>query len=231
MLLVMDKTVSARALELRDRILEMGFPCAVSFPPYAVDHLRPVLCILTFQDAVGIVRQSPLDDVPLLTYGEGHVDSLYNAVIFPAEENMLQEMERIVFTYLQTEKQLLFGIPGYYLKNGFSVNALQIFYGMISLDLNEREKRLLRLLLYTPDLPNSCRRIEAYTFPYPYCEDIQDIQNTIAVQISNINRKAIRYADRRIIRYQKSGRTSGYLIHVRKPDLQKTQSNNQVPVP
>ena len=74
MLLVMDKTVSERALKLRDRILEIGYPCAVSFYPFAAEHLKPVLCILTYQDAIGNVRSaSPFDEVPTLVLGEGFI--------------------------------------------------------------------------------------------------------------------------------------------------------------
>ena len=217
----MDKSVSSRALELRNRILEMGFPCAVSFPPFAADHLRPVLCILTFQDALGIIRHSPFDDVPALACGEGYVNSLYHAELFPSTEAMLQKMEHYIFEYLHTEKKLYFGIPGYILPSGFSINRFQIYYRMFSLELTEREKRILRLILYTPDIPQSYRRIEAYCFPYPYHENPYDAVNTIAAQVSTINRKAVKNAGKKILRYQGTGKDNGYILHVRKPNAKK----------
>ncbi|MBQ8402132.1 MAG: hypothetical protein IJX14_09410 [Clostridia bacterium] len=210
----MDKTESRRALELRKRILKMGFPCAVSFPPYAVDHLRPVLCILTFLDAIDVVRRSPLEDIPALVLGEGFVNSLFHARTFAAEEQMLARMEDMIFEHFHTEKRLYFGIPGYILPNGFVVNALQIYYRIFHLDLTEREKRILQVLLFAPEHCHSYRRIEAYSFPYPYHENTADVTGTISAQISNINRKAVQNAGKRLIRYSAEG---GYVLHIRKP--------------
>ena len=216
MLLVMDKSVSARALELRNRILDMGYPCAVSFYPYAADHLRPVLCILTFQDAIDVVRSSPLDDIPALVLGSGFVNSLFQAEQFTTEEAMLARMEEILFTYLGTEKRIYAGVPGYYLPKGFSVNELQIFYRITCLKLTEREQRILKLILYAPEAIHSFRRIEAYTFPYPYAENIMNVTNTITAQISSINRKASMYTARKILKYRKEENREGYVLDIRK---------------
>ncbi|MBR4959984.1 MAG: hypothetical protein IKY52_03715 [Clostridia bacterium] len=212
----MDKYVSARALELRNRILDMGYPCAVSFYPYATDHLRPVLCILTFQDAIDIIRSSPLDDIPALVLGSGFINSLFQAEQFPTEDAMLARMEEILFAYLGTEKRIYAGTPVYYLKKGFSVNELQIFYRMTCLKLTEREQRILKLILYAPEEIHSFRRIEAYTFPYPYAENILNVTNTISVQISSINRKAARYTARKFLKYRREGNREGYVLEIRK---------------
>ena len=215
MLLVMDKAESRRALELRSRILEMGFPCAVSFPPYAVEHLRPVLCILTFLDAIDTVRRSALEDVPALVLGEGFVNSLFHARTFATEEAMLTELENRIYAHLHAERGTFFGIPGYILPTGFAVNELQVYYRMFSLGLTEREKRILKVILADPGEKHSYRRIEAYAFPYPYHENTYDVSGTIAAQISTINRKAAENAGKRILQYS-SGENSGYIINIRK---------------
>jgi len=223
MLLVMDKAESRRALELRSRILEMGFPCAVSFPPYAVDHLRPVLCILTFLDAVDTVRRSPLEDVPALVLGEGFVNSLFHARTFPTEEAMLAEMETMVYAHLHTEKRICFGLAGCILPSGFVINELQIYYRLFPLQLTERESRILRVILADPEQKHSYRRIEAYAFPYPYHENIYAVSDTISAQISSINRKAAASAGKKILAYS-SGENSGYIISIRKPAKRKSKN-------
>jgi len=220
MLLVMDKAESRRALELRSRILEMGFPCAVSFPPYTVEHLRPVLCILTFLDAIDVVRRSPLEDVPALVLGEGFMNSLFHAHMCSTEEEMMAELEEMVYTHLKTEKCTYFGIPGYILPSGFAVNELQVYYRLFALDLTEREKRILKVILCDPDQKHSYRRIEAYAFPYPYHETAYEVSDTISAQISSINRKAVKNAGKRILQYS-SGENSGYVISIRKPVKRK----------
>lgn len=220
MLLVMDKAESRRALELRSRILEMGFPCAVSFPPYAVDHLRPVLCILTFLDAIDTVRHSALEDVPALVLGEGFVNSLFHARTFATEEAMLAVMEDMVYEHLRTVKGTYFGLSGYILPSGFVVNELQIYYRIFPLYLKEREKRILKVILSDPEQKHSYRRIEAYAFPYPYHENPHDADGTIASQISSINRKAEANTGKRILAYS-NGENSGYIISIRKPAKRK----------
>lgn len=217
MLLVMDKIESWRAMELRKRILKMGFPCAVSFPPFAVDHLRPVLCILTFADAVDVIRRSPLDDVPALAIGSGFVNSLMNTKLFETEEEMLSFMEDYITSELCIQPKLYYGIPGHMLPSGFILTKLQIYYRLFSLDLTEREQRILRTILYAPDHPHTYRNIEAYAFPYPYKDTVFDIENTITAQISSINRKAIKNAGRKILRYNKAGSDNGYILHITKP--------------
>ena len=217
MLLVMDKAESRRALELRSRILEMGFPCAVSFPPFAVEHLRPVLCILTFQDAIDVVRRSPLDDVPAWVLGEGFVNSLFHARTFSSEEVMLAEMETLVCTRLQAEKHIYFGLPSYILPGGFSLNTLQTYYRSCSLDLTEKERRILHVILFDPEQKHSYRRIEAYAYPYPYHENTHDIAGAISAHISSINKKAAANTGKRILDYG-HGENRGYYIHIRKAD-------------
>lgn len=216
MVLVMDKTQSVRALELRNRILEMGFPCAVSFPPYTVSHLRPVVCILTFHDAIDVVRRCPLDDVPALVLGEGFVNSLFHAEVFAEEEAMLARMEEYIFAFLGTKKEEYFGFPGYILSGGFAVTKLAIYYRLFPLVLTEREKRIFLTILSAPAHPHSYRRIEAYAFPYPYREHTYEIEGTISSQISAINKEAMAKTGRKMIRYS-TGQEDGYILHVRKP--------------
>ncbi len=210
----MDKKESRRALELRNRILDMGYPCAVSFPPFAVDHLKPVLYILSFQDAVDVVRSSPLDDVPALVVGSGFINSLFNTEQCDSEEALLTHMEEYLFQFLHTEKTEFYNIPGYFLPNGFIITDLQIYYRLSSLDLTEREQRILRLILFSPNHLHSYRRIEAYTFPYPYHENVLDVTNTITSQISSINRKAMEKAGVRLVKYHVNDHKDGYMLHI-----------------
>ena len=218
----MDKSVSTRAKELRNRVLEMGIPCAVSFPPFAVEHLKPVVCILTFQDAVDTIRRSPLDDVPVFACGHGFVNSLMHAELFPDIPAMLSRMEEYLFGVLHTEKTWFAASEGYVMPSGFIITERQIYYHAFSLDLTRQERWILQLILCAPEQRHSYRRIEAYCFSYPYADFISDIANTITVQISTINKKAVQACGRKILQYKGGGLVPGYILHVRKP-VKKTK--------
>lgn len=210
MVLVLDMTVSERALALRKRVLEMGFPCAVSFPPFAIEHLRPIVCALTFQDVAERIRPSCFG-VPMLAWGEGFVSKMLQICVLPTEELLLFQMEKILCRSLGWQRFAVGDREGYYLMRGFTMTSQSIQYQIYSLPLRERDRHILLTLLTSPGIQNTYRRIEAYSFPYPYHTNGNALSETISTHISHINRTMMACGCQKCIRYDRRGQ-GGYVL-------------------
>ena len=78
MILVCDRTESARAARIREELYRMGCPAAVCAIPEYRTHL-PARLIVTFTDALDALRQTPLDHLHAIVLGNGFVNSALNA--------------------------------------------------------------------------------------------------------------------------------------------------------
>lgn len=212
MVLVLDTMVSERALALRKKVLQMGLSCAVSFSPFIVAHLRPIACLLTFQDVAEQVRPPLLSDVPMLALGEGFVSRMLNVQLFPTEALLLAQMEEILYRSMGWQRLNDGDKRGIILGRGFTMMNGSLHYLVYKLPLTVREKHIFMTILTSKEQQNSCRRIEAYSFPYPYHENGQVIAEDIATHISNINRKTMRFCHRQFIRYDGRGQGRYILI-------------------
>lgn len=213
-------TVSERALALRKRVLQMGFPCAVSFPPFAIEHLRPIVCALTFQDVAERVRPCCFGDVPMLAWGEGFVSKMLPICVLPTEELLLTKMENILCRSLGWQRFAVGDRQGYYLPHGFTMTNQSIQYQIYSLPLRERERYILLTILASSGIHNAYRRIEAYSFPYPYHKDGNALSQTIATHISHINRAMMTCGCQKCIRYDRHGQ-GGYVLCIHAPGNEK----------
>lgn len=213
MVLVLDTMVSERALALRKKVLQMGLSCAVSFSPFAVAHLRPISCLLTFQDVAEQVRPSLLSDVPMLALGEGFVSRMLHVQVFPTETLLLAQMEEILCRSMGWQRFHDGDRRVTVLGHGFTMINGALHYRVYKLPLTVREKHIFMTILTSKEQQNSYRRIEAYSFPYPYHENGQVIADDMATHISNINRKTMRCCDRQFLRYDCRGQ-GGYVLSV-----------------
>lgn len=205
--------VSERALALRKRVLQMGFPCAVSFPPFAIEHLRPIVCALTFQDVAERVRSCCLCEVPVLAWGEGFVSKMLHICVLSTEELLLTRMERILCSKMGWQRFSAGGRQGYYLDHGFAMTEQSLQYQIYTLPLRERDRLILMTILTSPGIRNSCRRIEAYSFPYPYHENENSMAKTISTHISHINKTMLACCCQKCIRYDRC-EPGGYVLQI-----------------
>lgn len=211
MVLVMDIEVSKRALALRERVLEMGFPCAVSFPPFAIAYLQPIVCILTFQDVAERVSTCCPHDVSILALGEGYVSKMLQITLLPTEALLLAKMEKILCRRMGWQKSCMVGMEGYHMDHGFFMIHHNIQFRIYPLSLREQDKRILMTILTSADTPNSYRRIEAYSYPYPYQVNGNARAETIAAHIARINGALMACCHQRCIRYDRC-KSGGYVL-------------------
>lgn len=211
MILVLDIEVSERALALRKKVLQMGLPCAVSFPPFAVEYLRPIACVLTFQDVAERVQVPHLYGVPMLALGEGSVSKMLPVQVFATEALLFANMEKISCYRMGWQGVDFCGKQGYFLDYSFVKRGQELQYQLYVLPFTKREKHIFMTLLSAKEQQNSYRRIEAYSFPYPYHENEKEVADSIATHISNINKKIMKCCQYRFIHYDRK-KCGGYVL-------------------
>jgi len=187
-------------------------------PPFSVQHLKPVFCILTFIDAIDIIRHSPLEEVPAYVLGEGFVNSLLHAEVFSDLEEMLVRTQERIFACLSNEQYTICeqdysGVRGYPLRNGFAITANCVYYRLFPVILTDREQRILQMILFAPEECFTLRQIEAYCYPYPYQDDVFAVANSIQAHISSINKKAAAATGRKFLKYSRE--KEGYVLYIR----------------
>ncbi len=213
MVLVLDIEVSNRALALRKRVLDMGFPCAVSFPPFVIEYLQPIVCILTFQDVAERAYPCCPSDASVLALGEGHVSKMLQICVLPTEALLLAKMEKILCNRMGWQKSRTAGMEGYHLDHGFFMIHHNIQFRIYPLSLREQDKRILMTILTSAGTPNSYRRIEAYSYPYPYHENGNALAETIATHVARINGALMACCHQKCIRYDRC-KNGGYVLCV-----------------
>ena len=189
MILIVDKTVSARAAALRHTLYSLGCPCAVCVPPDM--HLyKPFRLILTYADVLGDVRRMPFDSVRALVVGGGFVNSALNAAQYEDEDSAI----RAAHAYLMDEmgvtddRILPFGVmfpPSLFVAQDF----IEICGNMVT--LSPIESMIVKL---TVGASCECSPIAAEVIA-EYCSPKQSGASapSVPVHISHINAKAGRH--------------------------------------
>ena len=111
MVLVCDSEISDRALELREKILKLGCPCAVSRISEISDYL-PLKLIITFYDRFDDVRRTPYDAIFVIALGRGFVNSALNAVNAVDEDCLIEEMRKYLYkdAGITQKRRFAFGV-------------------------------------------------------------------------------------------------------------------------
>ncbi|MBQ2727065.1 MAG: helix-turn-helix domain-containing protein [Clostridia bacterium] len=186
---------------IRDKLFRMGCPCAAA-PISDYRSCLPASLIVTFTDALNTVRQTPMDHIHAIVLGGGFVNSALNASAL-ADENLLPG---------QIRKQLLkqngmdesavtpfgvFGSPDAFFAEDFmeirgaQIEPTKAEYMIFKYLMSDRSRRFI-----PPEM------IRKYC-----CSDGRMTDETIAVHISNLNRKSKSACGFQII---ESMRFSGY---------------------
>ena len=182
MIVVFESTVSVRAQMLRDYLLTKGFPCAVCTPENIKD-LMPVGIIVTFTDQLDIVRRMPYDDIPVVVYGDGFVNSALNAIKAPTRRDLVRKLGKIVGQKLGiTKKNSIRGIGAFFYPGVF-LSAFQLIVYGTRIELTENESNIIRCLILSGNSYRSPKQLAAYCIRREVCE------NCIRVHICAINKK------------------------------------------
>ena len=209
MILVCDRGESGRAASIRERILRVGVPAAVSALASLREHL-PVRLIVTFTDVFDEVRRMSCDDVFAVVIGDGFVNTALNAVRAPADR-----WEPVVRDALF--RQLGIGEAE---KDPFGVFlTAKLFFSPYFTEYRGRQvfptaaEKLVFLHLFgcsDERHPRDAGRIERFCRPAGRKEpDPDGAQNRIAAHVAHINAK---FADAIGTRLIRETRGKGYFI-------------------
>lgn len=112
MILVCDRTESARAARIREELYRMGCPAAVCAIPEYRTHL-PARLIVTFTDALDALRQTPLDHLHAIVLGNGFVNSALNAQALRDDRELPAVIRRELYKSSGITRETPFGVFGH----------------------------------------------------------------------------------------------------------------------
>lgn len=196
MILIVDRTMSDRAAELRDAIFRLSCPCAVCALSEIKENL-PAKVIITYSGMIDEIRRKTSDDVFVLVIGKEFINSALNAACCPDETAAVNAALRIhTDTFDSCGKPVTeFGVmlsPAVFLAYDF----IEIYGNMIP--LSPTESLIIKYLAAMSD--------ENHPIPVSviaaYCLSNGSVvsSNSIAVHISGINSRARVYYGGSIIK-------------------------------
>jgi len=187
MILICDRTESARAAKIREMLYRMGCPAAV----LALSDYResmPARLIVTFTDALDALRQTPLDDLHAIAVGEGFVNSAMNAQALRNEKDLPEVLryELLSRAGVGADEVTPFGVfghPSVFFADdfveirGFRIEPTKAEYMIFKYLMSDRRNGR-----YLP--PGVIQK-----FCYP-SNKVRDESAAISVHISNLNKKS-----------------------------------------
>lgn len=208
MILICDRTESARAAGIREMLYRAGCPAAV----LALSDYRqsmPARMIVTFTDALDVLRRTPLDDLHAIAIGEGFVNSALNAQALRNEKDLPEAVRRelLARSGIGSDAVTPFGVFGhpsvFFSKDFFEIRGFRI-------EPTKAEYMIFKYLMsdygngryLPPDV------ILKFCFP---SNKLRDESSAISVHISNLNKKARNACGEGII---ETMRYSGYRASV-----------------
>ncbi len=203
-------------MELRERILQKGLPCAVSFSPFDTSYLPYAHCVLTFRSAYSTVRAYLHSDrfshLPILVIPEEKPDMAYLSTDTPDGKPAGKALPLVqaLVPFMTPAIQQGNGVTGFFLANGFVVTPLQIYFRVSSLDLTEPEKRVLQFFLFHPDSAHPCRRIAACALP----EGSTRVTEKVRTLVTGINLKTEQIIGMRLLHGGENKRQEGYFFRM-----------------
>lgn len=203
MILICDREESERSIQLRERILKMGCPCALTTVSGIREYL-PVKLIITYCDLFDEVRRTPWDSVFVIAIGHGFVNTALNAKRAETEELAMKTMWEFLLNDAGVEKpdRLPFGVSiagKYFFAEGF----FEIYGNMVI--PTATEYRIFRYLFASSDRDHTAEAGKIFRFCLPDEEWIDgDTANHVAVHVANLNRKLKAVCGKRLIRAKRN---------------------------
>lgn len=190
MFLVCDKTITARAKALREKVYNAGFPCAVAKISDISDYL-PLVRILTFTDVFDDLRRTPYDHIRVISIGMGFVNSALNAQRLEKEELLLPELERVRDEFFHVKPEWIRQFGKFYDDGIFMSKEFFQVYGSI-VEPTEREYRIFHYLQVVSRLCKYVPAERVCRFCYPASKIPKDettAAKNLAVHVANLNQK------------------------------------------
>ncbi len=206
MILICDRSESPRSERLREHILKLGYPCALS----TVAEIReclPVRLIITYCDLFDDVRRTPWESIFVIAIGQDFVNTALNAKRADSEDMALELARQYLLKEAGVEEAdcLPFGVTvdgKYFFADGF----FEIYGNRIV--PTPTEYRIFRHLFACSNRNRVADAEKIFRFCLMEKEgDRKDIANHAAVHIANLNRKLKEVCGKRLIRAK---RNAGY---------------------
>jgi len=185
MILICDRTESARAAQIREKLYRMGCPCAVC----ALSEYRNVLparLIVTFTDTLDALRLTPLDDLHAIAIGDGFVNSALNAQPLRNENNLPHVIRRELLQRAGISRTTPFGVFGhpdvFFAQSFMEVRGCQI-------KPSRSEYMIFKYLMSDYGSGRYIQPENILKFCFP-SNKLRDSSASIPVHISNLNKKA-----------------------------------------
>lgn len=221
MVLILDKKMTKRTIKLREEILQMHIPVAVSTIRKGRE-LFPAFCVVSFSDCVDEVSRAPYGDVPILIFGDGFVNRALGMTQLKTHDDLLLHVQNCVQEKMQKRGAVRCGNLGWCMPNGFLVTSVDIFFRGTPLRLSLREYAVMQYLIYADDACMSVYHIWNYAFS---CRAAFS-RNAVHAQISNINAKTALYTGHCLIAANR--KKNGYHIKPHAPRIRKLFSKSFV---
>lgn len=196
MILVVDKTMSDRAAELREKLFHLSCPCAVCALSEIKENL-PAKVIITYSGMLSEVRQRLSDNVFVLVIGKEFINSALNAACCPDETAAVNDALSIHTNtfYASGKPATEFGVmlsPAVFLAYDF----IEIYGNMIP--LSPTESLVMKYLAAMSDEKHPIPASVIAAYCLSRASEVSS--NSVAVHISGINSKARAYYGNSIIR-------------------------------
>lgn len=204
MILICDNSNSDRALQLRQRVMSAGIPCAISSTSSIKDYL-PIQLILTFADTFEEIRRLPYDEVFVIAIGDGFINTALNAVGACNIDTTLLYAQKYLYSCLEADNKDLL-VPGICTRGIYLGEKFFEVFGNIVVP-TDTQYMIFKYLLTCTSSQVFSDTDKIRKFCYSTAKKIES--NVIAAHISILNKKIYDAYGKKLI---KSKRFNGYYI-------------------
>lgn len=208
MILICDSVVSDRAVGLREKIISLGCPCAVSEITEIRSYL-PLKLIITFCDVFDSVRRTPFDDVFVIAIGNGFVNTALNAKRADDVDHAILQARQYLYRSAGIENEDITSSGVFASSLFFGERFFEIYGNMV--EPTETEYMIFKYLVSSASKNHCAAADKIRRFCYPFSdEDISS--NLISAHISNLNRKIVNAYGKKLVH---SKRFMGYYFELK----------------
>jgi len=201
MIAVFDFKISERAHTVRNIILLKGYPC-VAADAKTIENYNPVRLLVTFADQLDNIRRTPYDDIQVIVYGGGFVNSALNAVKAERLDDIFSYINSYIVNLYSIRRERIFPGDGVFVYPGvyLSWDSLVVYGSRIN--LTALELMIVKCLILSGRHYRTVSQLYHYCFP-KITGGKSEIES-IRVHIFNINKKSVDKISRKLIESRKN---------------------------